>query len=594
MNKQRVSLQIVLLATVVLVLLVTSLPVDSQSPDVNPMAQHELDRSHRANAPVFQWGKVTGFSGGGGGAIQKATLSTMSGPRSPAPAVDNTDAPPIGYEHGDAAYQMAKQAANQSKQNPVRKSATNAGDSAGPQVNGPNAPLAPPAQGVSYQAVNYTGWIPPDPIIAVTPQDVIVAVNSSFSIFDKANPGNLLYSNTFANWFNCCGISLPAGTSIFDPKLVYDFINQRVVMVALAKNTTVSPYKSWFLVSVSQQPSAIGYWYNYAFDATLNASTSTTNYADYTQIGTDGTNLYVSANMFASGGGFQYIKIRMLKLSELYGGSTPSGWWDFWGWVHANSTMAFSVQPAHHYFSGPPMYFVSAENNLSASSGNILTVFRIDLPASNNWPSVAPTAWRIATITTANTFSVPPNAAQPGTSTLIDTGDDRILSARYWGGDIWVTQGCQNPVNFNAGLCVYGLTSGGTEFYEISGWNSTGFDYYYPSLAADWDENIAIVFSRSSPSEYASIRYTGKRWTNNGNLEGSALVKSGEDTYVNVYNGRNRWGDYTGVERDPANGITFWLFNEYAKPQVSGVGRWSTWIFTAYFPLQTFLPFITK
>ena len=590
MNKQRIGLQIALLATVVLVLLATSLPVESQSPSANPMAQHELDRSHRVNAPVFQAGMVTGVGGGGGGAVQKATISTISGSRSPVPAVDNTVAPPIGYEHGDAAYQLAKQAANQSRQHPARNPVANAGDSASPQVSGPNAPLAPPAQGVSYEAVNYTGWIPPDPIIAVMPQTVIVAINSSFYIYDKSNPGNLLFSTTFNSWF-----PISSNYQIFDPKLVYDYINQRVIMVALAKDTVDVPNKSLYLVSVSAQPNAWNSWYSYSFDATLNGSTSTTNYADYTQIGSDGTNLYISANMFDfTNSNFQYSKVRMLKLSELYAGTTPSGWWDFWGWVHADAAMAFTIQPAHHYFSGPSMYFISAENNLSSSSGNILTTFRIDLPVSNNWPSVAPTAWRIATITTANTFSVPPNAAQPGTSTLIDTGDDRILSARYYGGDIWVTQGCQNSYNFNAGLCVYGLTAGGAEFYEMNGWNSTGFDYYYPSLAADWDENIAIVFSRSSPSEYASIRYTGKRWTNNGNLEGSALVKAGEDTYVNVYNSRNRWGDYTGIERDPANGMTFWLFNEYAKPQVSSVGRWSTWVFTAYFPLQTFLPLIMK
>ena len=595
MNKRRMSLQIALLATAVLLVVLTSMPVASQGPSSDsPNAQRELERGQRAKAPLLQSGTVTGAGSGGHGSIQSATASTVSGPRSFAPVSGDTGVLPIRHEQDEAAYLSAKQAAEQSRHLPAVKSANNDGDSAGPQLNRPNAPQVLPPQGISYQAVGYTGWIPPDPIIAVTPSDVIVAVNSSFYVTDKANPGNLLFSSTFASWFNCCGISLPAGTQIFDPKLVYDFINHRVVMVVLAENSSSSPTKSWFLVSVAQQSSAVGGWRNYAFDATLNGSTSTTNFADYTEIGTDGANLYISTNMYSSGGVFQYVKIRMLKLSELYGGSIASGWWDFWSLAHADSTKAFSAQPAHHYFSGPPMYFISAENNLSTSSGNILTTFEIIPPGSNNWPAVAPSFVRVATITTSNTFAIPVNAQQPGTSTLIDTGDDRILSARYWGGDIWATQGCQNTANSNAGLCVYGVTTGGSKFFEVNGWNSTGFDYYYPSLAADWDENIAIVFSRSSPSEYASIRYTGKRWTDNVNLEGSVLVKSGEDTYVNVAGGRNRWGDYTGIERDPGNDVTFWLFNEYAKPQVSGVGRWSTWIFTVYYPYPLYMPLVKR
>ncbi len=237
------------------------------------------------------------------------------------------------------------------------------------------------------------------------------------------------------------------------------------------------------------------------------------------------------------------------------------------------------------------MYFISAENNLSGSSGNILTTFRID--GYSGWPGTMPSFVRVKTFTTPSSFSSPPDASQPGTSTNIETGDDRLLTARAYGGDIWATQGCAiQYTNVNAGLCLYGVTTNGVMLFDPIRYGTPDYDDYYPSIALDRNESVGIVFSRSSAthSEYASIRYTGMR-PDEDTLESSVRIKAGEDVYVNLdAKGKNRWGDYTGIERDPGNGLTFWMFNEYAKPQVSGTGRWSTWIYTAYFPNQLFLP----
>jgi hypothetical protein len=585
--------RITVLAVTLLLLFIVSPAALAQSPTADPEAvKRELTHLQQriAQAPLAA-GSVAAQGGRNDSRIEGLVIRTDGSWREPELETAGYSVPRM-HEYGEEVYRMAKEAAR--SRAPVVSNSMNTDRAALTGSTIPNAPLAPPFLGVSYEAVYYTGWIPPDPIIAVTPTDVIVAYNSGFSIYDKSNPGSVLFSTTFASWWS--GFGLPSGTVIFDPKLVYDYINNRVIIVSLARNTTVN--KSWFLVSVSLQPSATGSYWGFVLDATYDGSTPTNNWADYPGVGTDGTNLYISANMFSfSSGTFQYAKVRMLKLSELYNGSISSGWWDFWGMTHQDSVLAFTVQPAHHYFSGPPMYLVSAENNLSSSSGNVLTTFYIALPTNNNWPTYSPVLYRLLTITTASSFSVPPDAGQPGTSTLINTGDDRILSARYYGGDIWLTQGCAR--GSNAGLCIYGFTIGGTKFYDMHGWGATGSDYYYPSIAVDRYENIAIVFSRSSStySEYASIRYTGLRnyaaYTNS-NLEPSAQIKGGEATYVALdSSGRNRWGDYSGIERDPAAGQVFWLFHEYAKPQVSGNSRWGTWIATVGYN-QIFLPFIRK
>jgi hypothetical protein len=64
---------------------------------------------------------------------------------------------------------------------------------------------------------------------------------------------------------------------------------------------------------------------------------------------------------------------------------------------------------------------------------------------------------------------------------------------------------------------------------------------------------MTMVFSRSGPSEFGSILYTGRRSTDPlGTLQASALLKAGAAHYSRLDgSGRNRWGDYNGVAADP-------------------------------------------
>ena len=422
------------LLVAVMALLLTVVPLGAQSPtlfpDAPPVWQEEVRAGENSDAALIQ-GVVAAEGVPGPFPASGLSVSTAD-PIASNALNDSGPYVPQGLEIDEATYRTVKEAATRSPAGSpaIPFSIDGAGSDAAP-----SSPQAPPSLGTSYEAIPYTSWRPPDPIVTVAPDGVLAAVNSSFYIFNKGNPGQVLYSSTFSNWFASLG--LPAGTSIFDPKVVYDYINKRVIIVVLAKNESVTPNVSAYLIAVSRQPGAVGSWYLYRSDARYNGTTLTNNWADYPGVGTDGVNLYISANMFGLGGGsFQYSKVRMLKLSELYAGSLTSGYWDFWSIQHNSGTQAFTVQPAHRYLVNNPMYLISAENNLSSSSGNRLTLFRVD--GRTTWPGTAPSFVRVATVNTG-TFSSPPDAEQPGTTTRIDTGDDRILSARTYANNIWLT-----------------------------------------------------------------------------------------------------------------------------------------------------------
>lgn len=433
-------------------------------------------------------------------------------------------------------------------------------------------PLSPQPLGISYEAITYTGKSPPDPYIAVGPTDLIVATNNVWRAYDKSNPGNVLYNTTLENWY--AGVA-PPDTNIFDPKVIFDQWHDRYIMVAIGKKEATS--QSWWLVAVSQQSSAVGSWYFYAFDATLDGTTPTSNWADYPGIGVDNEVLYLTANMFtfANPPVYQYAKIRAIGLAGLYAGSV-SGWTDAWNLLNGDDSKASNVQPAHRYGTAGPMYLVN-----NAASGN-LTLWRYDTPLTA--PSL------VRTNVTVSPFSAPPDAEQPGTPNRIDTGDGSILQAQYRLAGIWAAQTVS--IDWGGGpraaIRLYEITTDGFLWNEITFGNPDHY-LFFPSFTTDKDDNLVVMFAISGSTLYASAAYMGRKYTDPTNTiqPDMRFLKVGEGSYDL---GANRWGDYSGTAIDPSNGYTVWMFHQYAK-----IGNvWSTWVGTTFYGRQVFLPVVMR
>ena len=86
---------------------------------------------------------------------------------------------------------------------------------------------------------------------------------------------------------------------------------------------------------------------------------------------------------------------------------------------------------------------------------------------------------------------------------------------------------------------------------------------FFPALMVNAADSVAMVFARSSASEFASMYYTGRLGTDPPNtLRSSVLIKAGTATLNIIDNrGRNRFGDYAGAALDLNDG-SFWLFGE--------------------------------
>ena len=428
-----------------------------------------------------------------------------------------------------------------------------------------NATLSASTLSTNFSGISYTGWRPPDPIIAVGPSHVLVMVNSSFAVYSKTG-GAALLQKTLASWFSSVN---PGTKDIFDPKCIYDPWNKRFIMLALAVNDTTE--ESYYLVSVSKTSSATGGWWNYKLDATLDAKTPTRNWADYPQIGYDSSTsgaIYITSNQFDFfGGNFQYSKLRILKKSELYTGALAGlKWYDFWNEKNADGTNIFTWQPVQTTSSTTGEWLV---NTASASSGNQVTLFRVTNPTA-----AEPTLTRKGTFS-VRSYTAPPDAKQKGGSAKIDTGDCRLYNAVYKSGYIYTStveaKAWEDSTNESAiRYLKLSVSSISATYDETYGRNN--FYYYYPAINVDKSNNIYLVFSRSGSTEYACARFAG-RLTTDSKMQASAVLKSGEAYYVNKVSNRNRWGDYSGIARDWLTG-DIWLYGEYAKPS----NKWGTWI----------------
>jgi hypothetical protein len=421
------------------------------------------------------------------------------------------------------------------------------------------APTAAPVTMTNFGGIPATGWLPPDCTLATGPSHVLLSVNASVGIYNKTG-GAPLKLVTLTNWF----ANAISGAKIFDPKAVYDQHAGRWLLLAVALGPGSTD--SFFLLSISKTSNPLGGWWNYKLNAKVDGGVATNNWADYPGLGVDAQGVYLTANMFAFSGNFAYSKIRVIPKTSPYNGG-PLFFFDFVNMKNADGSTAFTIQPCHTYGAPGSEYLVNSVYPSATGTQNKLTLWRIVNPA-------APTMTKM-TITTSP-YSLPPDAAQKGGGTPLDTGDIRVLNAVFRGGAVWCAlTTAHNWGAGNAASCHwFQLNATNGTLIQQGIYGASGFHYFYPALAPDSNGNMVMVFSRCGPNEFASIRFTGRKAADPvGTLQGSALLKAGTANYTGLDGfGRNRWGDYAGVGNDPADTLKTWIYSMYA----SGATQWST------------------
>jgi hypothetical protein len=421
-------------------------------------------------------------------------------------------------------------------------------------------------QGVSFDGIAKTGWIPPDNNLAVGPNHIATTVNTDFAVYSKT--GTLLSGPTniptiFAAIGGLCT------QYVVDPIVLYDRPADRWVIAGIGLDY-VSSYGECVAVSTTNDPTGAYSLYFYSYGGTL---------PDYDKLSTWAT---------ASNSAY-------LVTYNLNGGQADICGFDRAKMLAGNSKAAQLCQRAPGLESsylpadmdgpstpvdGTPGLFLTWQNN---NPGQLyLRKLTLNFAAGTATLS-SPTTISVANDSLACGGCVP----QPGTSQQLDTLGDRLMyrfAIRHFSDhdravvSHAVTTGSQVAVRW------YELYDpAGTVTVNQQGTFAPDATYrWMSSVAEDQSQNIALGYSASSSTVNPAVRFTGRVPGDPlGTMESEASIIEGAGAQTGgTY--AYRWGDYTAMQVDPSDDCTFWYVNEYQP--ATGYENWTTRIASFVFP----------
>jgi hypothetical protein len=393
---------------------------------------------------------------------------------------------------------------------------------------GPLVP-APTTVNSNFDGINQAGGggaQPSDINASVGPTQILETVNRRVSVFTKA--GGLLCSNTLAGWLGL------GTTNVFDPRTMYDNLNDRFVIIASTTGTAGAAPRLFLAASLSGNACG-GYWvYTLTFTGGLYPAGAL---LDYPYLGQDRVAILSSTNNFNPG----YINSAAWSVSKAQ--------------VYAGAAVSFSAFAV--VFSTAP---VTVGGNPIAPAANTYFVagrpnFGYNLYRMTN--SAGPGTTMVLQAAIASTYGAPPRRVnQCGTTVTLDPLDGRIAWAPVQAANspfIWFTHGAN--IGGFPGVRYGAIGTTANNVTAALAFHSGTSDDFNPSIGA---------FEETPNSFYLSLNwaYTDQpacvntSTTVNGVAPGGGvpnLVATDLTLAVgSVTTTNTRFGDYSSVHIDPA------------------------------------------
>ncbi len=439
---------------------------------------------------------------------------------------------------------------------------------------------------------NASGVAPADMALAVSGQYVVQLVNESIAVYNKSGVLQSGFPKTLASFF------APDSGDIGDVRAFYDWNKGHFVVLADDFTRGVIHLAS----SVTNSP--LGTWRQYTFApwGAADCRASGSSCPDFPQLGYDDTTIYIGINFFPGSGGISDWML-LLPKTKIYSGSGFSYniWTNLsWGGVNLDTVHpSVPVDASEHSRAGIAVasFNINFGGGQCRSGCNGLTFwgFSNNLVASG---SPGP-EFSAAGVSTANTYSLPANANEPGCANCVDTNDPRISATpTYHDGVITaalVTNGsgagagaahvlwfqARLFLNDNDARCtgaflntcpqVTGATLLNEDCFFCGGQGASGSSYF-AALAPNTGGDLTMIYNYSDNSNYASTAYTSRRVTQSQNVmhDSGFYMCTGSSAAV------GRWGDYEANVADLASSTQNYTW--FSGMNAVGGGNWGTCI----------------
>jgi hypothetical protein len=418
---------------------------------------------------------------------------------------------------------------------------------------------------------------PPDPWVAVGPEHVIQAVNTTIRFSNRS--GAALGQVSLLQFFD---LVQPGYNAIaFDPRVIYDSLHGRWIAIATHFDCvarTGSPIGAgWIDIAVSTSADPLGIWDVY-YDPFADSI------PDYPGIGTSTDKVVLSSNVFSlvstpgdglgcepSDTDFLGTELDVLAWSQLIGTGAINLDFFIGGLDYPNNY--FTWRPALQAPATSATAYVVGEN-FAAGNGVTYTTLTGD-PATGTTALSA-----MIELTTANAiagFAIPPVPKQPGLpATIARAVDDRPTDAVWQGNHLAFVS--TYPCDTAGGVaedrdCVRVsellTTSVSPSVIQDFVISEESHDLYMGGVGFAGNGDLHAVWTRSSeiagryPSSWAAEQLATDAA---GTLRNPHQLAAGTASYPG-----ERWGDYVGVAQDPQVPNAVWQANQYA----AGAG-WAT------------------
>lgn len=425
------------------------------------------------------------------------------------------------------------------------------------RAGGPNTvsnpqvvPLVAPAVLANFDGINQAsgcgGCQPPDPNAAISPSQIVQAVNLRFQV--TTNTGGLLCS------FNLNSF-LGTSDSLSDPRVEYDNVNARFIFVLTVVPASTSAAPALWLGATTSS-NACGSWFIYR-PTFSGGSYPAGTLLDYPILGQDRNAMLLGTANFTPSSGVNFTVFGVQK-SAIYTGA---------GFSFSAFNTASLCAPVSN--GGIPMISTALSYFLGSVPG---TGYRLYNLTNSGGPGAVLTLQ--ATISSA--FTAPTRRVnQPGTTATLDPLDGRIdWSPVNDGNFIWFAHGIDLSgfpavrygaisIAGNTATVAVAFRSGTSDDFNPSvgvGNSPTGGDYIYLNWAyTDTPNGIATSDTVDSVAPGAGVP----------NLIGTgAVLVNGSSTT------EFRFGDFSSVAIDPTNpnGSCALTAQQYFAPN----GTWNT------------------
>jgi hypothetical protein len=404
----------------------------------------------------------------------------------------------------------------------------------------PGTPLSGTLGDGDNGSVAGTQLTPPDMGFAANGTKEVELINVVGKIWTGSTPGTAF---SLANFFSPGS----PGDFLSDPWIKWDAGSGRffagILDVTLggeiiAISQTSDPSGSWFLYRI-RYPSTAG-------------GITAGGCPDQGKGGVDNNVVGLGFNEFSESGvagcpsaaTFQGAGLEVFNKSQMMAGATVN-------FVYTDPIASyFSLVPADTLTSSATTEYFSSLN-----SGTGTALHRV---TSAGVPPAAVTLTALADITVPS-YSNPPKAPQKGTTTKIDTGDDRTQNVVALGNMMTVTTtvGCKPSGDTTTRSCgrVYEVDNGTNTLKSSRTISKSGTYYFYPSATLIGTGTVAMSVGRSSSTTFGSLYTTAGTW--GGALASPVRVKAGT-----AANTSGRYGDYFLAAPQPGTTNQFWVAGE--------------------------------